>query len=180
MTEETYGKELVAFEPKMRGMVRNFRRCGYGFDGHEDDDLVQEMFLRSLEVRLVYDPRRAGLRTFWYRCYRTHLVTLADNGKKALLWTLIDSCPEFEIVDPVFVEPNAWRLKAINAVNEMLDVLRVVDYEMASICRTFIRFGGDKTRVSLALDMPVVEIDYALTRLRGWAGVVSVLDCIPF
>ena len=124
--DRKYIEELLNFEPKMRSMIRNFKVCGYRFDGHNDDDLTQELFVKALDIEDAYDAERAAIRTWWYRCFVAHLVRLAERGDKVMKFAAeINDDIEFASEDPMFVHIAGWRERLAGRVDEMLAMLAV-------------------------------------------------------
>ena len=180
----TYNDQLLDFEPKMKSMVHNFRSCGYHFDGHDDDDLMQELFIKALEVRDRYDPERAALRTFWYTCFRSKLVSIAESkgSDKAMLWatSLSKMGDSFDVADPYFCCPIDWKQDAQYAVWNMIDELDRSEPDLGKICKALIQNDGIIELAALAIPTSQTAIRYGLLKLSKWDGLTTVLNYIPF
>lgn len=180
ITKKKYERELIDFEPKMRSMINNFRRVGYLFVGYDNDDLTHELFVKALDIRGRYEPDRAALRTWWYRCFRSKLVKVAEEDRKAMLWAIRFCDLTGEIGEPVIIQEVDWKVQVMSRMAVMMDNLWSHDQVLARLCQSFIDNDGEKDIVSDEVGMPLALIEYNLTKLRSWRGSRDVLDCIPF
>jgi DNA-directed RNA polymerase specialized sigma24 family protein len=182
ITRRNYEGQLIDFEPKMRSTVRNFRLYGHQFDGHDDDDLVQELFVHGIELFPKYDPSRgAAVRTFWYRCFRTKLVVLAEARDKAMLWACrMPLIRDWEYREPMVALPNEWPTAARAAVETMMQELTFVDPDIARLARTIMDLDGDKIEAGRVCGLTLDQVEMSLTKLRVWRGTQLAMDCIPF
>ena len=175
-----YLTELLDFEPKMESMISNFLSVGYRFEGHDRDDLKQELFVKALEIEGTYDPEKAMLRTWWYRCFISHLVRLAERSGKIMKWAARLDDADIVIASPSFVETDDWRTRAQALVDEMMRELHVVDPPLARVCEAVMDLDGDIDSVVISLGIPSYKIFRDMRRLRYWEPYRKALESIPW
>jgi len=175
-----YLKELLDFEPKMRSMINNFRSVGYRFEGHDEEDLTQELFVKALEIEGKYDAEKAMLRTWWYRCFTAHLVKLAERSGKIMKWAARLEDADIVIASPAFVETDDWRTRAQALIDEMMRELHVVDPPLARVCEAVMDLDGDIDAVADHMGIPSYKIERDMRRLRYWEPYREALESIPW
>lgn len=187
IAEASYDTELIAFKPKMRSMIRNFQKTGYRFHGYDNDDLTQELFLKALEIKPLYDPKKAAMKTWWYRCFRSRLVAIEDESETVLRWLVgihnnflnlnfsgayLSACIAQNGVD--------WHDRALLAAQQMMDKVKKFDPECAMLCQLAIKYNGSRKAIGKAMGKGRRTIKNMLVVLRCYVEYEIALDAIPF
>ena len=168
-----YTETLINFQPKIHSMVRNLRSCGYRFDGHDDDDLVQELLVCGLEVRDTYDATRSAVKTFLYQSFRWRLLELAESSDHAMLWAI--SIDNIDLPDR-----GPWRNKARTAVSKMMVNLKTDYPDLFKICDAVMDNGGNKNGAARSLGVSRWFVTKAMTDVRKTKIFCKTIDFIPF
>lgn len=183
IAEVNYDTELVAFEPKMRSMIRNFRRIGYRFHGYDNDDLTQELFVKALQKKPYYNCSKSAIRTWWYQCFRNRLIDIDNESSTVLRWLTGIHGDNFdlELAEPYFVKKDdEWRSEAVLAVHQMIDNIKKFDKKTAEFCQMAVQYNSEKVAIMSAMGITRYETDKLLTKLRSYAEYDTALDAIPF
>lgn len=174
----TYEKELLAFEPKMRSMVHNSKRGGVRYNGYDEDDLVQELFIEGMRIRDKYDPSISKLNTFWYTWFRGRLRHLARDNKKYEPF-----CGTIESVDATgvstFSPGNALvgellRVGFVDTVDAMLHYLQTHKPRLAVACRALFESQGDTGYAAKIMGVSCRSMNRYVLRIRELKDKIGV------
>lgn len=176
----SYENELLGMEPKMRSMVRNFRQYGYRYDDQDDNDLLQELFVKGLESKDQYNPARSAIKTFLYSRFKWKMMKMAGKNDRVMFLAAHIDDVDMQIMPPLFCCKNTWRKGVQSSVHSAVRDLEALDKQLSSVCHALIEFSGIKKKACDSLGMSGFMMERSLSKIRASHVFSNVMNFIPF